>query len=120
MKRFSERFRVVHGVNFIRYTPTTSGGHASRRNPRTAALSLALLLALMLTTTAIALAVHNNGFELDSNAVDDPAGSPDDWQNIFQGNSSAAATTGIVHDGDNPPRRRHLLHRRRLQRCQRH
>ena len=61
-------------------------------------------LAGMLLLVAFALVVSQAGaagtsvtavFELDGNATDSPPGSPDDWQNVFNGDANALATSFV-------------------------
>ena len=79
---------------------------ASSRTRRGIALSWSVLFILSLllqyATFALApaaLAVHDEQFQLDGNAVDD-AGSaqPDDWATLVAGGGSADAFTGIIHE----------------------
>ena len=82
----------------------------SRTNPR-ATRRWGLLAAIVFTTTlfggAVTLAVHEAGaFELDAvsaDAVDSPAGMPDDWDNICADNSPSDCTfkAGVTASGSN-------------------
>lgn len=66
----------------------------------TALASLALISSVLVIGST-ALGVHDDGvFQLESNAIDDDAG--DDWENIFDNNDTADATTEIQFDDRGP------------------
>jgi hypothetical protein len=70
----------------------------ARRRWGVAIASVALLLT---AAGGAALAVHDDGvFELDRNAMNDGVAG-DDWENVFDGDDSADADTGIVVDPPN-------------------
>jgi uncharacterized repeat protein (TIGR01451 family) len=59
------------------------------------------ILSLLLQYVAMAaaspvLAVHDQGFQLEGNAVDDGAG--DDWETLVNGGGGADAFSGIIHE----------------------
>ena len=64
-----------------------------RRGPLTLPLG-DLLLALVAGGNVFA--VHDQDFELDGNALDSPAGPPDDWENVFNNTDSAVVSTFVT------------------------
>jgi uncharacterized repeat protein (TIGR01451 family)/fimbrial isopeptide formation D2 family protein len=80
-------------------------GLASPRVRRGLALSWTALFILSLllqyasfALAPAALAVHDEQFQLDGNAVDDAGSPPDDWATLVGGGGSADAFTGIIHE----------------------
>ena len=74
------------------------------------------VLSLMLQYASFAaappvLAVHDEQFQLDGNAIDDVANPPDDWATLLAGGGSADAFTGIIHEDAG----HHDLHHRRVE-----
>jgi Prealbumin-like fold domain len=76
------------------------GPTRSRRRRRflAAPVLLALLVGFLIIGGAQGAPDDNGLFELDANVIDNPAGPPDDWSNIFAGDDSAFEDTGIVAD----------------------
>ena len=60
-------------------------------------LSLLLQYASFAAAPAV-LAVHDEQFQLDGNAIQDPPPPPDDWATLLAGGGSADAFTGIIHE----------------------
>src|SRR5688572_7712419 len=76
-------------------TERVIGPTGSRRRRRFVIGPFLLIAACALLFTAGAQAVHDVGaFELDKNAVDDPAGGADDWNNVYAQISADANDTG--------------------------
>src|SRR5262245_37959848 len=78
-----------------------SMGAGARRSLTLAWTALFILSLLMqagaLASPSSALAVHDEGlFELDGNAVNDPAVAGDDWNQVFNGTSNAQSTQFIT------------------------
>jgi uncharacterized repeat protein (TIGR01451 family) len=65
----------------------------------TALFVLSLLLQYFaMAAPGSALAVHDEQFQLDGNAIDNPGTPPDDWATLVGGGGSADAFTGIIHE----------------------
>ena len=76
-------------------TERVLGERGSKRRGRLLLLPLLVTAAFALFWIAGASAVHDVGaFELDKNAVDDPAGGADDWNNVFAQVSLDSNDTG--------------------------
>ena len=82
-------------------TERVIGPTGSKRRRRFMVGPLLLIAACALMFTAGAQAVHDDGlFELDRNAVDDPATAGEDWDKVFAGTSTAAVSR-FIHEADN-------------------
>src|SRR5215211_3829851 len=67
-----------------------------RRRSTTLSMTLLALIALLMVLVPGAMAVHTEGlFELDGNALAEPAVPGDDWSSVFTHTSSAFATSFI-------------------------
>ena len=58
-------------------------------------LSIGVIAALVISLQVAAFAVHEEVFQLEGDAVDNATSPPDDWENVFDGNSSADATAFV-------------------------
>ncbi|HEX5015488.1 MAG TPA: DUF11 domain-containing protein [Candidatus Limnocylindrales bacterium] len=64
----------------------------------TALFVFSLLLQYFAFAATPVLAVHDDSFQLDGNAIDDPGNPPDDWATLVGGGGSADAFSGIIHE----------------------